>query len=46
MGRKVKEIAKRMIEMRKLLLEEISLCVPSLLLDELKELEAEVMQLT
>lgn len=40
-----RETAERMIKMRKLSLEEISLCVPSLSLDELKKLEAEVMQL-
>ena len=34
-----------MIKMGKLSLEEISLCVPTLSFDELKELEAEVMQL-
>lgn len=41
-----RETAKRMIKMGKLSLEEIRLCVPSLSFDELKELEAEVMQLT
>ena len=40
-----KETAERMIKMGKLSLEEIALCVPSLSLDELRELEAEVMQL-
>ena len=37
--------AERMIKMKKLSLEEIALCVPTLTLDELKEIEAEVMQL-
>jgi len=40
-----RETAERMIKMGKLSLEEIALCVPSLSLDELKELEAEVIQL-
>lgn len=40
-----RETAERMIKMGKLSLEEISLCVPSLSLDELRKLEAEVMQL-
>lgn len=40
-----RETAERMIKMRKLSLEEIALCVPSVSLDELKEIEAEVMQL-
>ena len=40
-----RETAERMIKMGKLSLDEIALCVPSLSLDELKELEAEVMQL-
>ena len=40
-----KETAKRLIKMRKLSLDEIAICVPSLSLDELRELEAEVMQL-
>ena len=39
-----RETAERMIKMGKLSLEEIGLCVPSLSMDELKELEAEVMQ--
>ncbi len=39
------ETAERMIKMGKLSLDEIALCVPSLSFDELKELEAEVMQL-
>ncbi len=37
--------AERMIKMGKLSLDEILLCVPALSLDELKELEAKVMQL-
>lgn len=41
-----RETAKRMIKMGKLSLDEIALCVPSLSLDELRELETEVMQLT
>ncbi len=40
-----RETAERMIKMGKLSLDEIALCVPSLSLDELRELEAEVMQL-
>ncbi len=40
-----RETAERMIKMGKLSLEEIALCVPSLSFDELRELEAEVMQL-
>ena len=40
-----RETAERMIKMGKLSLDEIALCIPSLSLDELKELEAEVMQL-
>ena len=40
-----RETAKRMIKMGKLSLDEIALCVPLLSLDELRELEAEVMQL-
>ncbi len=40
-----RETAERMIKMGKLSLDEIALCVPSLSLDELKELEAEVTQL-
>ncbi len=39
-----RETAERMIKMGKLSLDEIALCVPSLSLDELRELEAEVMQ--
>ena len=37
--------AERMIKMGKMTLEEIAQCVPSISLDELKEIEAEVMQL-
>ena len=37
--------AERMIKMGKLSLDEILLCVPALSLDELKEIEAKVMQL-
>lgn len=40
-----RETAERMIKMGKLSLDEIALCVPSLSFDELRELEAEVMQL-
>ncbi len=40
-----RETAERMIKMRKLSLDEIALCVPSLSMDELKELEAKVMQM-
>lgn len=40
-----RETAERMIKMGKLSLEEIAICVPSVSLDELKEIEAEVMQL-
>ena len=40
-----RETAERMIKMGKLSLDEIALCVPSLSLDELRELETEVMQL-
>lgn len=40
-----RETAERMIKIGKLTLDEISLCVPALSLDELKEIEAEVMQL-
>ncbi len=41
-----RETAERMIKMGKLSLDEIAFCVPSLSLDELRELETEVMQLT
>ena len=40
-----RETAERMIKMGKLSLDEIALYVPSLSVDELRELEAEVMQL-
>ncbi len=40
-----RKTAEKMIKMGKLSLEEIGLFVPSLSLDELKELETEVMQL-
>lgn len=40
-----RETAEKMIKIGKLTLDEISLCVPALSLDELKEIEAEVMQL-
>ncbi len=40
-----RETAERMIKMRKLSLDEIALYVPSLSMDELKELEAKVMQM-
>ena len=39
-----RETAERMIKMGKLSLEEIAVCVPSIPFDELKELEAKVMQ--
>ncbi|MCM1124424.1 MAG: hypothetical protein NC416_17750, partial [Eubacterium sp.] len=41
-----RETAERMIKMGKLSLEDIALCVPSIPLDELKEIEADIMQLT
>ena len=41
-----RETAKRMIKKGKMSLEEIADYVPSLSFDELRELEAEVMQLT
>ena len=40
-----RETAERMIKIGKLSLDEIALCVPSLSLDELRQLKAEVMQL-
>ncbi len=40
-----RETAERLIKKGKMTLEEIADCVPLLSLDELKELEAEVMQL-
>ena len=42
---KDRETAERLIKMGKLSLEEIGLCVPALSFDELKKIEAEVMQL-
>ncbi len=42
---KDRETAERLIKMGKLSLEEIASCVPSVSFDELKEIEAEVMQL-
>lgn len=43
--REARKTAERMIKMGKLSLEDISQCVPSIPFDELKELEAEIMQL-
>ncbi len=43
--KKDRETAERLIKIGKLSLEEIGLCVPALSFDELKELEAEIMQL-
>lgn len=43
--KEARETAERMIKMGKLSLDEILLCVPALSLDELKELEAEFIQL-
>lgn len=40
-----RETAERMIKLGKMSLEEVSVCVPALSLDELKKIEAEVMQL-
>ena len=40
-----KETAERMIKMGKLSLEEVATCVPSISIEELKEMEAEIMQL-
>ncbi|MCD8038586.1 MAG: hypothetical protein LUE96_05810 [Lachnospiraceae bacterium] len=40
-----RETAERLIKKRKMTLEEIAECVPILSLDELREIEAEVMQL-
>lgn len=40
-----RETAEKLIKMGKLSLEEIGLCVPSLSFDELRELEAEIMQM-
>ncbi len=44
--REARETAERMIKMGKLSLDEIALYVPSLSMDELKELEAEVLQMS
>ena len=41
-----RETAERMIKLGKMSLDEISVCVPALSLDELREIEAEVMQLS
>ena len=41
----VREIAERLIKKGKMSLEDIAECVPSLSFDELRELEAEVMQI-
>ena len=41
----VRETAKRMIQKGKMTLEDIADCVPILSFDELKEIEAEVLQL-
>jgi len=40
-----RETAARMVKMGKLTLEDIADCVPSLSMDELKEIESEVMQM-
>ena len=40
-----RKTAERMIKMGKFSLEDIALCVPSIPLDELKKLEADIMQL-
>ena len=40
-----RETAERMIKMGKLSLEEVATCVPSISIEELKEMEAEIMQL-
>ncbi len=40
-----RKTAERMIKMGKFSLEDIALCVPSIPFDELKKLEAEIMQL-
>ena len=42
---KEREMAKRMIKKGKMTLDEIADCVPSLSLDELKKMEAELLQL-
>jgi hypothetical protein len=41
----VKETARRMIAMGKMTLEEVGECVPDLTMDELRKIEAEVMEL-
>ncbi len=41
-----RETAKKLIKKGKMSLEEIADCVPSLSFDELKEIEAEIMQLS
>ena len=41
-----RETAERLIKKGKMTLEDIAECVPSLSFDELRELEAEIMQLT
>lgn len=43
--KKDRETAERLIKKGKMSLEDIADCVPSLSLDELKEIEAEIMQL-
>ena len=43
--REAREIAKRMIKMKKLTLEEINLCLPSLSFDELRKIETEIIRL-
>lgn len=45
MRKTAREIAEKMIKVDKMSLDEILLCVPSLSLDELKELKDKVMQL-
>ncbi len=43
--KKEREIAERMIKKGKMTLEEIADCVPAISFDELKEIEAQIMQL-
>ena len=43
--REARETAERMIKMGKFSFEDIALCVPSIPLDELKKLKADIMQL-
>ena len=43
--REARETSERMIKMGKFSLEDIALCVPSIPLDELKKLKADIMQL-